>query len=238
MQSNQTQFTCNGTEIDVNQIWRLRNGMHCLIQQVESAAIFTVDCDEDGNVDAVSGHRRYANFYSDLVVFYLESGEGIHNWDIVQFIGTKKENEMQDNQNTNLISLDKQYKTRDGRNVRVLCVDRKSAVYPVLALIETGDDEDVACFTADGFYYANKNRSKCRHDLIEVQPFVFIPEVGRKYKSRIGEVWTILLTNTGDDYSVVAYKEEQGVNHLGYFTVKGEYYQNEEHDGDLIAYAD
>ncbi len=232
MQNNQNDFTCNGTEIAVNQIWRLRNGMHCLIQQVESAAIFTVDCDEDGNVDAVSGHRRYTNINS-YGVFYRNPGQGPDNLDFKQFIGTKKENEMQDN----LISLDKQYKTRSGKNVRVLCVDAKQDKYRVLALVEEDGAESPAWLTTEGFFFANKRSHD--YDLIEVKPFVFVPEVGRKYKSRIGEIWTILLTNCGEDvYSVAVYKEESGLNQIDYFTTEGRYQMYEEHDNDLIAYAD
>jgi len=37
---------------------------------------------------------------------------------------------------SNLISREKRYKTRDGRDVRVLCVDADIPDYPVIALLE------------------------------------------------------------------------------------------------------
>lgn len=36
----------------------------------------------------------------------------------------------------NLISMDKKYKTRDGRDVRVLCVDADNVGYPVITLVD------------------------------------------------------------------------------------------------------
>lgn len=37
-----------------------------------------------------------------------------------------------------LISVNKKYKTYDGRDVRVLCVDAPRLEYPVLALVDGG----------------------------------------------------------------------------------------------------
>jgi hypothetical protein len=233
MQNNQTEFTCNGILLAVGQIWRLENNAHCVITSVNEEGIVVEDCTKEG-ISFNNPHRRYTTIHNDGV-FARAMWCGADELDFAQFIGTKKENEMQ----SNLISMHKQYKTRDGKNVRVLCIDRKSAIgYTVLALIDDGSTtEDYSCFTADGFYYDDKREH--HYDIIEVKPFVFIPEVGRKYKSRIGDIWTILLTNCGDDvYSVVAYKEESGINQIGYFTVKGECWQDEENDGDMIAYAD
>ena len=44
--------------------------------------------------------------------------------------------------------------TRNGRNVRIVCTDRKYKVYPILALEEIPDDnsEYVYAFTKDGNY--------------------------------------------------------------------------------------
>jgi hypothetical protein len=39
------------------------------------------------------------------------------------------------NENKKAVSMDKQYKTRDRRDVRVLCVDADSVYYPVIALV-------------------------------------------------------------------------------------------------------
>jgi hypothetical protein len=235
MQNNQTEFTCNGILLAVGQIWRLENNAHCVITSVNEEGIVVEDCTKEG-ISFNNPYRRYTTIHNDGV-FAKAKWCGHDELDFAEFIGTKKENEMQSNQ-SNLISMHKQYKTRDGRNVRVLCVDGKSnAGYTVFALIDDGDYEDSASFTNDGFYFNDKCESPS--DLIEVKPFVFIPEVGRKYKSRIGETWTILLTNCGDgNYPVVAYKEEGGFNQIDCFTVKGECWQGEANNDDMIAYAD
>jgi len=58
------------------------------------------------------------------------------------------------------ITLDGEYQTRDGRPVRVLCVDR-NGLYPVVAMI--GDSQDVRTFSEDGVFGLT---SGGRNDLI------------------------------------------------------------------------
>jgi hypothetical protein len=50
----------------------------------------------------------------------------------------------------NLISMDKKYKTRDGRDVRVLCVDACEGHYPVVAVV----DNEVWQMTKFGMFSA------------------------------------------------------------------------------------
>jgi len=66
-----------------------------------------------------------------------------------------------------MISMDKKYRTRDGRPVRVLCVDRKGP-QPVVALV-TNDSgvEIMGVFVADGTYFTKPSAL----DLIEVSPY-------------------------------------------------------------------
>lgn len=62
-----------------------------------------------------------------------------------------------------LISMDKKYKTRDGRDVRVLCTDNTDGgAWTVVALIEGS----VSNFTSTGRYW-NSNK-ECGLDLLEV----------------------------------------------------------------------
>ena len=51
--------------------------------------------------------------------------------------------------------------TRDGRNARVVCTDKKGR-YPVAALVEdyNGDSENVFAFTKDGRYYGGELNEK------------------------------------------------------------------------------
>jgi hypothetical protein len=53
------------------------------------------------------------------------------------------------NEEKPLISMDKQY-TRNGKKVRVLCVDRDCSKYPVVVLI---DNTQVEYFTSHGQYH-------------------------------------------------------------------------------------
>ena len=54
--------------------------------------------------------------------------------------------------------------TRDGRNVRVICTDRRDLNYPIIALIEKklGREEVVYSHTKDGLYH---NNCSTIHDL-------------------------------------------------------------------------
>lgn len=64
-----------------------------------------------------------------------------------------------------MISMDKQYRTRDGRKVRVLCVDRVGN-YPVVALL--GDGESLFTFTAEGKHFPESGKHYL--DLVEHPP--------------------------------------------------------------------
>lgn len=70
------------------------------------------------------------------------------------------------------ISMNKTYKTRDGRPVRVLCVDAKHASFPVKALIanESGQ-EVVVSLTATGKFF-ERSHTDSSIDLVECKPRV------------------------------------------------------------------
>ena len=74
---------------------------------------------------------------------------------------------MQDISNQ-VISMDKQYRTRHGYPVRVLCVDVKSDNWSVAAVVDRGDVEEVESFTKEGYYFGLHEPSD--NDLIEVNP--------------------------------------------------------------------
>lgn len=46
----------------------------------------------------------------------------------------------------------RQIVTRDGRNVRIVCTDRKSYAFPIVVLIEGGYQENICAYTKDGLY--------------------------------------------------------------------------------------
>lgn len=53
-----------------------------------------------------------------------------------------------------MIQMCKQYRTRDGRKVRILCVDRKAAINqePVIGLIDHGKYEELTTWNEHGEY--------------------------------------------------------------------------------------
>lgn len=70
---------------------------------------------------------------------------------------------------TKVISMDKKYKTRSGLPVRILCVDRKYDVYPVVGLFLDNDKEYCNYWGHSGCNYSDGSESSL--DLIEVSPY-------------------------------------------------------------------
>ena len=85
-----------------------------------------------------------------------------------------------------IVSMDKKYQTRDGRPVRILCVDGPDARYPVLYVLE---DSRVLRTKCDGAFESADSRS--HYDLIEVSPYadfkVDDPVMVRAHTA--GDVW-------------------------------------------------
>lgn len=68
-----------------------------------------------------------------------------------------------------MIDMNKKYRTRDGRPVRVLCVDKKAKIFTVLSLREEFDGSEVlVTHTRTGSY---NNSHETPLDLIEVSPY-------------------------------------------------------------------
>lgn len=82
--------------------------------------------------------------------------------------------------------------TRDGRNARIICTDRRDLNYPIIALIETGSGEEVAySHTKDG-----KHCTACS----DIYDLFFAPEkhegwvnlykwLGKEYTYHLGNVY-------------------------------------------------
>ena len=71
--------------------------------------------------------------------------------------------------------------TRDGRNVRIVCTDRKSDTFPIVVLIEGCYQENICAYTKDGLY---SHGIECTCDLF----FAPIKKEGwvNMYKTRSG----------------------------------------------------
>ena len=72
-----------------------------------------------------------------------------------------------------VISMDKLYKTREGRSVRILCTDRQDPMFPVVALVTTRSGEGVFCYDNYGEF---DDEDISEFDLIEYQPFAEFKE--------------------------------------------------------------
>ena len=89
------------------------------------------------------------------------------------------------NTESNLISLDKKYKTRCGYPVRVLCVDRKDTVWPVVAMYQKENCEGVSFHKInDGTAWNGRDL-----DLIEVSPYEDFKKDDKVMVSRNGTEW-------------------------------------------------
>lgn len=73
-----------------------------------------------------------------------------------------------------MINTKKEYKTRSGNQVRILCTDRPGN-YPVVALVYYHDgDTSIGAFTMEGRFY---NHNECSgFDLIEICPWADFKE--------------------------------------------------------------
>ena len=97
--------------------------------------------------------------------------------------------------------------TRDGRNARIVCTDRRYENYPIVALVQISDNyinEEVYTYTKDGEFEAEQST---RYDLF------FAPE---KH-----EGWINIFDNTYPGNMIFDTKEvaeEQGMSFEGYVT--------------------
>lgn len=87
-----------------------------------------------------------------------------------------------------MIEMGKKYRTRDGRKVRILCVDRL-ARQPVLGLISNGIYEERCSWNKDGTYHCSGSYSSDL-DLIEISPYEDWPiDAPVWVRKRIDPLW-------------------------------------------------
>lgn len=119
----------------------------------------------------------YDNFFSTV--------EDVGLWE-AKFFEPVEETKEKETMNTksNLISLDKKYKTRCGYPVRILCVDRKDDL-PVLFLY-TLNDYEIACSASST---GKVDWNDTDYDLIEVSPYEDFKKDDKVMVSIDGEIW-------------------------------------------------
>ena len=66
---------------------------------------------------------------------------------------------------SDLISMDKEYRTRNGRPVRILSIDLKNSSFPVVGAVVKHDSEELVQFSPHGVSSLGSD-----FDLIEVKP--------------------------------------------------------------------
>ena len=75
-----------------------------------------------------------------------------------------------------MITMDKKYRTRDGRAVRVWCVDRNQPIWPVVVLVEENNEGGLphTC-TAKGYFHSDESPHYL--DLIEVKTKIVLKSI-------------------------------------------------------------
>ena len=58
-----------------------------------------------------------------------------------------------------LTNPDRKIITREGKSVRIICVNRFSDYYPIVALIRNKDKEVIECYTKDGKFLENNTHN-------------------------------------------------------------------------------
>lgn len=67
-----------------------------------------------------------------------------------------------------MVDFSKPVQTRDGRKVRVLCMNRVGGLYPIIGLIDQGGIEETQCWTSKGVHAVGVADSGL--DLVNVPP--------------------------------------------------------------------
>ena len=97
-----------------------------------------------------------------------------------------------------MIEMNKKYRTRDGREVRVLCVDNDNDKFPVIAVIPKNTPY---IFTKEGRFYSDKENTEL--DLIEVSLYDHIKK---------GDV--VLVWDEGEDVKFISFFVEYKNNKI------------------------
>ncbi len=91
-----------------------------------------------------------------------------------------------------MISMDKQYKTRNGRDVRLLCTDA-NGTFPVVGLItQTNGQQEAGCWTSTGGSWSDGSFSSS--DLVEVKRTTVIQGVMFYYADEYGTLKAYAVT--------------------------------------------
>jgi len=71
---------------------------------------------------------------------------------------------------SDLISMDKDYRTRNSRPVRILSIDLKNSSFPVVGAVVKHDSEELVQFSPHGVSSLGSDFDLIEVDLIEVKP--------------------------------------------------------------------
>lgn len=76
--------------------------------------------------------------------------------------------------------------TRDGKNVRIICTDKKGDIYSIVGLIEEGKDEYINTFTEDGLLSIHSKDSGSNLFLVK-----------KRWKPKEGDCYYIVSSTLG-----------------------------------------
>ena len=104
--------------------------------------------------------------------------------------------------------MDKQYRTRDGKKVRILCIDLASGHHPnhpvVTAITGSDGNEFIRMYHQDGRYTTCHEQSSI--DLIEVQPWDNMKEGDICMVSDDGDKWHVRVFHSVCNNTPVAWE--------------------------------
>ena len=96
------------------------------------------------------------------------------------------------------IEMGKQYRTRDGREVRIYSVDG-GGHYPVHAATKSGDGWSVSKWASDGRY--NTSVAESPSDLIEVKPRIRMERWVNVYPNAKASEWVVSYPYSSREYA-------------------------------------
>lgn len=103
-------------------------------------------CEETSKANEVNMIFKIASKYINGSITYDEFGEAMRNW----INGSEKDEHILKEFDIEAAKAGKPVCTRDGRKARIICFNRESIGFPIIALVKNGDTEGVYQFDDKG----------------------------------------------------------------------------------------
>lgn len=126
-----------------------------------------------------------------------------------------------------MISLTKNYSTKNGFPVRILCTDLVEGNFPVVGLVCKGDTESIHFWDMNG-----ENPHATNFNLVEVNSFI---SMNKKYQTVSGLPVRLFCTDRADPvFTVIGTVAKDGVGPVCSWTKSGRYNLSRASEHDLV----